>query len=452
MTQVRLGAKTSRSNIVCLWYPTYLGGSGFTMKQGQNIKGEGILTFSDVFAGCGGISLGLISAGWQGCFAIEKNTNAFETLKTNLVDGQLGVFNWPEWLPKEAISTSDLLKNYNHNLDALKGKISLLAGGPPCQGFSMAGRRTHSDPRNSLTEDYIKLVEKLQPRILLIENVRGFTLPFKKHGNGDSKDIPYSTKVMERLEKIGYKVFSELIDLSRYGVPQARKRFIIIAIRKDDSAHKRLNGKTPFDILASNRQNFLFTKGLPIDRPVTVKQAIGDLELSGKELIESTDFELKGYKQIVYNNTGNKSNFVKLMRKGTNASPDSLRLPKHKPDTIRQFRKIITTCVQGKTLSKDDRKRLGIKKHALTPLHGDSPSATITTLPDDMVHYSEPRILTVRENARIQTFPDWFQFTGKYTTGGKDRKNECPRYTQVGNAVPPLFSEAIGQVLKGLAS
>lgn len=422
------------------------------MKQDQNIPKRDNLTFADVFAGCGGISLGLISAGWQGRFAIEKNANAFETLKTNLVDGQQGDFNWPEWLPQKALSTSSLLKNHSQNLEELKGKISLLAGGPPCQGFSMAGRRTHSDPRNSLTEDYIKLVEKLQPRMLLIENVRGFTLPFKKHGNGDSKDTPYSTKVIERLEVIGYKVFSRLVDLSAYGVPQVRKRFIIIAIHNGDSALKKLDGKTPFDILTANREQFLSSKGLPTNKPVSVKQAIGDLEVTGKELIESTDFNLKGYKQIVYKTHGNKSNFVKLMSKGSRAQPDSLRLPKHKADTIRQFQNIIDTCTQGKTLSKDDRKRLGIKKHALTPLHADSPSATITTLPDDMVHYSEPRILTVRENARIQTFPDWFQFTGKYTTGGKDRKNECPRYTQVGNAVPPLFSEAIGQVLKDLVS
>lgn len=411
-----------------------------------------IFTFADVFAGCGGLSLGLISAGWQGCFAIEKNTNAFETLRTNLVDGQRGDFNWPKWLPKEAISTADLLKVYSEKLSALKGKISLLAGGPPCQGFSMAGRRTNADPRNSLTEDYIKLVEKIQPRILLIENVRGFTLPFKKHGNGDSKDIPYSTIVIGRLEKIGYKVFSQLIDLSHYGVPQTRKRFIIIAIREEDEAYKKLNGKTPFDLLAESRDHFLSNKKLPINRPVTVIEAIGDLEVTGKDLVESTDFSLKGYKQIVYKKHECESGFVTLMRKGVQNSPDSLRLPKHKADTVLQFQKIIDTCVQGKTLHKDDRKRLGIKKHALTPLHADSPSATITTLPDDMVHYSEPRILTVRENARIQTFPDWFQFTGKYTTGGKDRKNECPRYTQVGNAVPPLFSEAIGQVLKNLAS
>ena len=71
-------------------------------------------------------------------------------------------------------------------------------------------------------------------------------------------------------------------------------------------------------------------------------------------------------------------------------------------------------------------------------------SRTIPTLPDDLLHYSEPRILTVRENARIQSFPDFFEFRGKYTTGGARRKEECPRYTQVGNAVPPLMAEALG--------
>jgi len=89
-----------------------------------------------------------------------------------------------------------------------------------------------------------------------------------------------------------------------------------------------------------------------------------------------------------------------------------------------------------------------IKKQAITPLCKDLPSATVTTLPDDIIHYAEPRILTVRENARLQTFPDWFEFTGAYTTGGKQRKHTCPRYTQVGNAVPPLLAEAMGLLIE----
>ena len=78
----------------------------------------------------------------------------------------------------------------------------------------------------------------------------------------------------------------------------------------------------------------------------------------------------------------------------------------------------------------------------------NSQSPTITSIPDELVHYCEPRILTVREHARIQSFPDWYEFKGKYTSGGKRRKNEVPRYTQVGNAVPPLFAEQIGRAIK----
>lgn len=81
-------------------------------------------------------------------------------------------------------------------------------------------------------------------------------------------------------------------------------------------------------------------------------------------------------------------------------------------------------------------------------LDPNSQSPTITSIPDELVHYCEPRILTVREHARIQSFPDWYEFKGKYTSGGKRRKNEVPRYTQVGNAVPPLFAEQIGRAIK----
>jgi DNA (cytosine-5)-methyltransferase 1 len=93
------------------------------------------------------------------------------------------------------------------------------------------------------------------------------------------------------------------------------------------------------------------------------------------------------------------------------------------------------------------RKGYGLKKHRIYPMSDSDPAPTITTLPDDVLHYSEPRILTVRESARLQSFPDWFQFRGKFTTGGDRRTKECPRYTQVGNAVPPYLARAIGVAL-----
>ena len=93
------------------------------------------------------------------------------------------------------------------------------------------------------------------------------------------------------------------------------------------------------------------------------------------------------------------------------------------------------------------RKRLGITKRIVIPLAANMPAPTLTTLPDDFIHYCEPRILTVREYARLQSFPDWFLFKGKYTTGGISRRYECPRYTQIGNAVPPYLAKVIAQAI-----
>lgn len=413
---------------------------------------EARLAFGDVFAGCGGLSLGLVNAGWKGLFAIEQNADAFETLKTNLLSDEQKGFDWPQWLPIAPMDATSLINQYDSHLSDLKGKLDLLAGGPPCQGFSMAGRRIHADPRNALTEEYIRIIQKLEPRFLLIENVQGFTLSFKKNGNGKNKDIPYSSQVIEQLEQLGYIPFPKIVTLSDHGVPQVRKRFILIAIQKDDPALIKLNGKTPFELLDMNREKFLSSKGLAFDTPISAKEAIGDLEVGEKELIDSDDSPVRGFKQIAYNSDNFSSPFIELMRKNFNRSPNSMRLANHAPTTVEQFRHIMDTCVSGRTISKEDRIRLGIKKRAITPLSKTLPSATVTTLPDDIIHYSEPRILTVRENARLQTFPDWYEFTGNYTTGNTRRKNDCPRYTQVGNAVPPLFAEAIGQTLKELAS
>jgi DNA (cytosine-5)-methyltransferase 1 len=99
-----------------------------------------------------------------------------------------------------------------------------------------------------------------------------------------------------------------------------------------------------------------------------------------------------------------------------------------------------------------DRATFKLRKHRIYPMSAYEPAPTITTLPDDILHYCDPRILTVREYARLQSFPDWFVFKGKYTTGGDLRKKECPRYTQVGNAVPPLLALAIARAITDVLS
>ena len=136
-------------------------------------------TVIDLFAGCGGLSLGLCQAGWNGIFAVEKNPNAFETLNYNLIEGKRH-FAWPEWLPVGPLNILDINKKYKNQLGKLRGHIDLVAGGPPCQGFSMAGKRVEDDIRNQLVFSYIDFIDMVRPKLLLFENVKGFTYAFKK--------------------------------------------------------------------------------------------------------------------------------------------------------------------------------------------------------------------------------------------------------------------------------
>ena len=396
--------------------------------------------FIDLFAGCGGLSLGLKKAGWTGVFAIEKSPDAFKTLKHNLIDKDVvSSFQWPKWLPCQSMTTSDLIDGYSKQLKKLRGKVDLIAGGPPCQGFSFAGRRDPNDPRNRLTEEYIKIVELVQPKFLLLENVKGFNAAFKQVGKEKSK--VYAKVVKEKLENLGYTVFHKMCNASTFGVPQPRARFIMMAFKKElELTH------SPFDLLEQLLPEYRISKGLHETQNTSVKEAISDFELKGAEIISSPD--TKGFKQVKYQN-GKLTAYQKLMRKecDINDKPNSLRLARHKETTLQRFELVLKNFPKGKSLTKQELLDLGTKKQCFTPLHPDMLSRTITTLPDDLLHYSEPRILTVRENARIQSFPDWFEFQGKYTTGGARRKEECPRYSQVGNAVPPLMAEAFGLVI-----
>ena len=410
------------------------------IKNVRNHKIEN-LTFVDLFAGCGGLSLGLSMAGWKGIFAVEKSKDAFSTFKSNFCESESSYrFDWPEWLPVEATTTSILLTEYYNQLFTIKGKIDLLAGGPPCQGFSTAGKRNGKDPRNKLTEDYVTIVNILQPKFIALENVRGFQIPFAKDELAYSEKI---TRCLQKAGKFGYEVFSDLIDASEFGVPQMRKRYIMIGVRKDIN----VNNENPIIHLKNRTKKFRESRNLN-GHKICVREAIGDLEIREQKLQDCK--HNSGFKCIKYTGRRKLTEFQHLMRIGVEKDyePDSLRLTNHRPEIIKRFSRILENCPKGVTLSSKNRKKFSTKKQCLTPLHPKMPARTVTTLPDDMIHYKEPRILTVRENARLQTFPDWFTFRGKYTTGGQLRKEECPRYSQVGNAVPPLLAEAIGETLQ----
>lgn len=399
-------------------------------------------TYIDLFSGCGGLSLGLGNAGWQGVFAVEKDEMAFETFKHNLIDGKYKHFDWPQWLPQEATTIQTILKKHKSDLSKLKGKVDLIAGGPPCQGFSLAGRRNSDDPRNKLTNEYLKMVELVNPKYIVLENVRGFNAVFSD-AKGQKGKIPQSMVVKAKLEKLGYTVFTDYVNSQDFGVPQQRKRFLMVGIRNDVVTE----GIKPFDLLKEITPLFLKSKGLD-KKHVSVKEAISDLTTKGKKLAYHSGSQENGFKQLNYKPPKNLNAYQQIMRKGLGEEkPDSLRLARHRPSTVEKFELIHEICRPGVALNDAQRAQIGTRKQAITVLNAKLPSKTLTTLPDDILHYSEPRILTVRESARIQSFPDDFSFQGKYTTGGMRRTKECPRYTQVGNAVPPLLGEALGLLI-----
>lgn len=396
--------------------------------------------YIDLFAGCGGLSLGLHNAGLHGLFAIEKNTDAFKTLHYNLIEKKKH-FEWPEWLPIANHDINDILLKYEDKLKGLRGKVSIIAGGPPCQGFSMAGRRKEADIRNQLVDSYIQFVDFVQPDIIFFENVKGFTMEFKKN---KEKGMAYSAVVTKKLKELGYFVKGQLVNFGEFGVPQKRTRFILVGIRQgyNESAQEKVDSF--FTSLEQNAFSFLKSKGLL--KNISLSDAISDLcEKNGT--VQSTD--TPSFKAGLYGKV--ESNYQKLMRKNVRRNvADSHRYAKHLQSTKDRFTIILDLSVNRRNfdLSKTIKEQYQLKKHTIIPLCARSQSPTITTLPDDYIHYLEPRILTVREYARIQSFPDWYEFKGKYTTGGKRRVLEVPRYTQVGNAIPPLFAEQVGLVLK----
>jgi len=386
--------------------------------------------YIDLFAGCGGLSLGLYNAGWKGLFAIEKSPMAFSTLKHNLIDNKHH-FQWPTWLEEKSYDINDVLRDHREDLQAMEGQVDLIAGGPPCQGFSFAGKRDEQDHRNQLVHSYLEFVKIVKPKMVFFENVRGFTSKFVKK---PSCGKIYSEIVRDELISMGYDVKSEIVNFSEFGVPQRRRRFILVGILGG-------NAGIFFEKLRENKHLFLESKGLP--QTVTAKEALSDLTRSHGEK-KSPDSP--NFKAGLYGPTIGK--YQEVMKGDYLKDPDSHRFVNHKRETKKRFSYCLKNCPKNKNLSADVKENFNLKKKCITPIHPDEPSPTLTTLTDDYIHYCEPRVFTVREFARLQSFNDWFEFRDKYTTGGTKRRTEVPRYTQAGNAIPPLFVEQAGHVIR----
>lgn len=420
-----------------------LDGPRSEMSSATDSPGAAAQRYIEAFAGCGGLSLGLHRAGWEGIFAVEKDPMAFETLEYNMlgVDSPYSAFKqWPDWVPKRSQPIEDLLTNQvvRSHLAELAGQVTLVAGGPPCQGFSVGGIRNGGDHRNDLVLRMLELVAIVKPKLVVIENVEGIARKFvSKPGQWKCS---VADLVVQELREAGYDADYSILDASRFGVPQIRRRVVILGVEQALSN----SGKSAsefWDILESVRSPMLKRLGLPTDRPITAGEAIADL--GGKKRVSCPDspkFTAGTYLQP-------QSEYARLMRGELSRSlPNSHRFSKHGEDILELYRLAQSTQQPGR-LPKSFLLSCGTKKDKKVLLDPASPASTITTHPDEFIHCSEPRNVTVREMARLQSFPDDFEFRGRYTINGPRRRFDVARCSQVGNAVPPLLGQAIGLAL-----
>jgi len=367
----------------------------------------------DLFAGCGGVALGFHQSGFETLYANELHPDPAETYRRNLLIGK-----------EERMIVGPMQKVFrDKDIDALKIKpfeIDCVAGGPPCQGFSNAGSNIANDPRNKLYREFLRVIRKIKPKSVFFENVPGFS---KRYG------LNLQEHLVSSLEKIGYIVASGKVFSCFHGVPQLRARFILIGIHKDFTNEKSITlPKETWDLKRMNQE-------------LTAKKVLGDLNTYTK-YGGGTDKELEHYKKPA------RTKFQRQMRaiSGTTVKGSTMntRIPYHGIKVQKRFRKYL----QGETVDSLKGTDFETSKLSQRPLSADKfPKITVVSIPDDYVHYDidMPRTFSVRECARLQTFPDHFHFYGKRTTGGDRRKIDVPQYTQVANAVPPRLAKAIAQ-------
>lgn len=513
----------------------------------------------ELFAGCGGLSLGLESAGFELTLANELSPMAGETftfnfLKENLAEkAQLKEMpNKVFWLSSQydslaprlrenpfAYPTPDegftdlpedpmqlkgklIIGNIIHLNELIaakpeylhafktsfgKGEVDLISGGPPCQSFSLAGLRKKDCDKNTLPWEFAKFVEAIQPKFVLLENVTGILRPFREDG------VEYHAwfEITKAFAARNYMPLCLHVNARFVGVPQNRPRFILIGIRKDvfeivkryfSATETELfkpsevlfsdikNGNEPsftafkyFDVQNNSDRVFFeksFLSPLLAGSTVSISEAIDDLK----------DFKMKNPSEHIKAVNSKFSKIVSLRGELQNHEARS-----NSPHVQRRFRiyQILSKCrkatsnevnaiLKGVKLSLTDSawaelsahkylkadgkfdcfetkeqlvaflQQHPTKKQTQKALIAEQPAPAALSIPDDACHYDEQqlRTLTVREMARIQSFPDGFVFRSKITTGGQMRKFEVPQYTQVGNAVPPLLGAALGEVIKAM--
>ena len=356
-----------------------------TNKSTKKSKGRKA-TVLDLFSGCGGLSFGFEKAGYEVLYGIDNWADALLTFKRNH--------------PKSSTILADLMSDSVESIvkaNGIKpGDIDVIVGGPPCQGFSISGKRNPTDPRNRLYTSFVAFLKVLKPKVFVMENVPNLI----SMQEGKIKDT-----ILSDLEKAGYTVSYKILKASDYGVPQNRRRVFFVGIR--------------------NKQTFEFPD--PIfgtdDNPyITVAEAISDLP-------ERTIADGSKYP------SSPRSDYQREMRVGSNTLHNH-EIIEHSEKT----KEIIAMVPNGgnyKNLPKHlwHTRKVNI---AWTRLNSEKPSYTIDTGHNHIFHYKYNRVPTARESARIQSFPDTFVFLGK---------NKASHLKQVGNAVPPKLAVVIAKKL-----
>lgn len=619
--------------------------------------------YIDLFCGCGGLSLGLESAGFNLIFANELSPMAAETYAYNLIEGtrnnpspensphgipyfrfinnsvnSLESKDWRNPKNRSGKYTSDFNSFFNgitpespkllvgdvsqlrKKIEKKKpswlgcNKVDLLAGGPPCQSFSLAGKREKDNPRNKLFIEFVKIAKLTKPKIVLLENVLGITAPFTNKDG--TKSYPW-LDVCKEFSSAGYIPIPSLINAKDYGVPQSRPRFILICLRKDIIKYLEKNDIRKYNNAFCEKSKAAIQNGLTLynqtekefesnsNNPVIYRPEENDTWPTSifpkvknhntvnlddalnfkspssynkalknslkrpswipenslpplnhqsrthgiqtrarfrilrnlrnkpsiksiKQVIDNADEayeELKNKKVIIIqedkpkrslskrkasrsalisllesleicsenNHTKKrdtllplKKEFDQIMESIRNNLVNSLKSKRGKLEkrlygliinnqtddfliikewrknnelfndlfigknilflsVIRQFSETGDRKLKNKSEFKKLLSLLKSAKQIQRVLDPDNPAPAQLSIPDDYIHWKEDRVLTIREMARIQSFPDWFEFRSKETTGGSSRSFEVPQYTQVGNAVPPLLALELGK-------
>jgi DNA (cytosine-5)-methyltransferase 1 len=341
----------------------------------------------DLFSGCGGFSYGFQQAGFHVTLGVDNTEIALKTFDLNHKNSDTMILDLHLDESIEAIVNKTKMDN-----------VDVIIAGPPCQGFSLTGTRNENDERNTLFNAVFRLAKRINPKALIIENVPGL---LKLYGGKAPKEI------IRLCDELGYTCNHQILYAPDYGIPQIRRRVFFVALKKELGIFE-----FPKPIL--NESNY-----------ISCEEAIGDLP--------ALEFDL-GSESMQYD----KNPFCDYQKKMRNGSMvirnhEGTRHTEHVIDVISQVPE--GGNYKDLPLGVGDSRKF---HEAWTRYHSKKPSKTIDTGHRNHFHYKWNRVPTVRENARLQSFPDDFIFLG----------NRTEQNRQVGNAVPPLLGKIVAEQLK----